>query len=69
MEIARRSVLVAQIPRLVLSSDLVGLDLPVAVPGIAVSAMWHPRVDVDPIQKWFRKIVFETVHAARISAS
>ncbi|QEW20004.1 hypothetical protein LA6_002197 [Marinibacterium anthonyi] len=69
MEIARRTVLVAQIPRLVLGSDLVGLDLPVAVPGIAVSAMWHPRVDADPIQKWFRKIVFETVHAARISAS
>lgn len=68
MEIARHTELVAQIPRLALSPDLVGLDLPVAVPGIAVSAMWHPRVDADPAQKWFREIVFETVHADRVSA-
>ncbi|PRX10911.1 UNVERIFIED_ORG: LysR family transcriptional regulator [Martelella mediterranea] len=62
MEIARRSDLVAQIPRSVLSPDLVGIDLPVPVPGISVSAMWHPRFDVDPEQKWFRATVFETVH-------
>ncbi|MDQ0324583.1 DNA-binding transcriptional LysR family regulator [Rhodopseudomonas julia] len=61
MEIARRSDVIAQIPRSVLSPDLVGTDLPVSVPGISVSAMWHPRFDVDPEQKWFREMVFETV--------
>ena len=69
MEIARRSDLVAQIPRLALSDDLVGLDLPVSVPGITISAMWHPRVDADPAQKWFRESVFETVQAARLTAA
>ncbi len=63
MEIARRSDLVAQIPRSALSPDLVGIDLPVAVPGISVSAMWHPRLDADPEQRWFRETVFETVRA------
>lgn len=63
MEIARRSDLVAQIPRSALRPDLVGIDLPVHAPGISVSAMWHPRLDADPEQKWFRETVFETVRA------
>lgn len=63
MEIARRSDLVAQIPRSALSADLVAIDLPVHVPGISVSAMWHPRLDADPEQRWFRETVFETVRA------
>lgn len=63
VEIARRSDLVAQIPRSALSPDLVGIDLPVPAPGISVSAMWHPRLDADPEQKWFRDTVFETVRA------
>lgn len=63
MEIARQSDLVAQIPRSALRADLVGLELPFSVPDIVVSAMWHPRFDVDPEQRWFRDIVFETVRA------
>lgn len=51
MEIARRSNLVAQIPRSALGPDLVGIDLPVAAPGISISAMWHPRLDADPEQR------------------
>jgi DNA-binding transcriptional LysR family regulator len=61
LEVARRSDLVAQVPRSVLSGDLIEIALPVEVPGITVSAMWHPRLDADPEQRWFRKIVFSTV--------
>jgi len=67
MAVARRSDLVAQIPRSVLSDDLVGIALPVDVPGITVSALWHPRLDADPEQRWFREIVFSTVRTAEAS--
>ncbi|TQS70938.1 LysR family transcriptional regulator [Rhodobacteraceae bacterium] len=61
MEVASRSDLVAQVPRSVLRRDLVGLSLPVSVPGIAVSAMWHPRFEADPEQRWFRETVITTI--------
>jgi DNA-binding transcriptional LysR family regulator len=61
MEVASRSDLVAQVPRSVLRRNLVGLPLPVPVPGIAVSAMWHPRFETDPEQRWFRKVVITTI--------
>ena len=64
MEVARKSDLVAQIPRSVLSNDLVEVTLPVKVPSITVSALWHPRLDADPQQRWFREMVFSTVRAA-----
>jgi len=67
MKIARQSDLIAQIPRSALQADLVGIDLPVPVPGISVSAMWHPRLDADPGQRWFRETVFDTVRAVRIA--
>lgn len=68
MEIARRSDLVAQIPRSALSADLVAIDLPVQVSGISISALWHPRRDADPEQKWFRETVFKTVRAVKAGA-
>lgn len=61
MEVASRSDLVAQVPRSVLRRDLVGLALPVPVPGIAVSAIWHPRFETDPEQRWFRETVIATI--------
>ena len=64
MEVARRSDLVAQIPHSVLSDDLVEIPLPVKVPDIKVSALWHPRLDADPEQRWFREVVFSTVRSS-----
>ena len=63
MDVARHSDLVAQIPASVLSDDLVAVPLPVHVPGITISAMWHPRLDADPQQRWFRALVFSTVQS------
>ncbi len=34
-----------------------GFALPVATPEIVVSAMWHPRMDADPVHRWLRNMV------------
>ena len=62
MRIASQSDLVALIPRLCLgdpffAQGLAGFELPVATPEIAVSAMWHPRMEADPAHQWLRNIV------------
>lgn len=40
------------------------LPLPVAMPPLRLSMLWHERMDADPAHAWFRKVVSET--AARI---
>ena len=62
MRIASQSDLVALIPRSCLgdpffAQGLVGFELPVATPEIAVSAMWHPRMEADPAHQWLRNTV------------
>lgn len=67
MRIARQSDLIALVPRSCLggapsgadplAQGLAGFDLPVRTPQIAISAMWHPRVDADPAHRWLRNTV------------
>jgi DNA-binding transcriptional LysR family regulator len=73
MRIARNTDLVALVPRSGLASPtsadptglgLVGFDLPVRTPPIAISAMWHPRMDADPAHRWLRDTVVAVCHAA-----
>jgi DNA-binding transcriptional LysR family regulator len=73
MRIARDTDLVALVPRSGLASPtsadptglgLVGFDLPVRTPPIAISAMWHPRMDADPAHRWLRDTVVTVCHAA-----
>ena len=73
MRIARNTDLVALVPRSALASPtgtdptvrgLVGFDLPVGTPAIAISAMWHPRMDADPAHRWLRDTVVAVCHAA-----
>lgn len=66
MEIARRSDLVAQVPRSLLPEDLVGFAMPVEVPDIIVSALWHPRLHADPGHRWFRDLVIATVRGQNV---
>lgn len=60
LRIARKSDLVALVPGSCFRSDDPGLagisafPLPVTTPEIAVSAMWHPRVNADPVHRWLR---------------
>ena len=73
MRIARNTDLVALLPRSGLSSPtsaeptgqgVVGFELPVRTPPIAISAMWHPRMDADPAHRWLRDTVVAVCHAA-----
>ena len=64
MRIARETDLVALAPRSGLAgaadpaaTGLVGFDLPVRTPAIAISMMWHPRMDADPAHRWLRDTV------------
>jgi DNA-binding transcriptional LysR family regulator len=43
--------------------DLVMLDPPVALPTIAVAAMWHERMDGDAGHRWLRGVVVKTLKA------
>lgn len=65
VRIAREADVIAQVPRSLVRPTLPGaaalaeglavFDLPVAVPEIVVSAMWHPRLDADPAHRWLRE--------------
>jgi len=63
--IARGSDLVGLVTRSYLGADasrdiaqgIEGFALPVRTPEIAVSLMWHPRMDVDPANRWLRGVV------------
>jgi DNA-binding transcriptional LysR family regulator len=61
LNIARQSDLVALVPhscirdREIMAQGLHGFDLPVATPELAISAMWHPRLDADPAHRWLRQ--------------
>jgi DNA-binding transcriptional LysR family regulator len=39
--------------------------LPVATPEIAVSLLWHPRLDADPAHRWLRDCVRDACAAPR----
>jgi DNA-binding transcriptional LysR family regulator len=74
MRITRQSDLVALVPRSCLGSalasadplteDLAKFELPVRTPEIMISAMWHPRVDVDPARRWLRNPLIGVCRAA-----
>ncbi|HYR27523.1 MAG TPA: LysR family transcriptional regulator, partial [Thermoanaerobaculia bacterium] len=60
--IARGTDLVATVPERHTESLRVGMHsfaLPVAVPEITVSMLWHPRMEADPAHRWLRGIVLE----------
>ena len=42
-----------------LRSGLFTFALPVMVPEITVSLMWHPRMDADPAHRWLRGCIFD----------
>lgn len=67
LRIAGQSNLVALVPRTCLGNEaletspvnkpLVCFDLPVRTPTIVISAMWHPRMDIDLAHRWLREMV------------
>lgn len=69
LRVAGETDLVALVPRSLLGHDAAGGDheaaslqafeLPLPTPTFTISAMWHPRMDADPAQRWLRQVVVE----------
>jgi hypothetical protein len=69
MGIAASSDLIALVPRASLGNTLIKdraaamgvqqFETPVGTPEILISALWHPRVDADPAQRWFASAAME----------
>ena len=60
MALAKGSDLIAAVPERhsgVLREGMFSFTLPVAVPPITVSLLWHPRLDADPAHRWLRRCV------------
>jgi DNA-binding transcriptional LysR family regulator len=60
LSLARRTELVATVPdrhTTALREGLRTLKLPLAIPEITVSLLWHPRLDADPAHRWLRECV------------
>lgn len=60
LTLARGSDLIATVPHNLTRSMRTGLcsfGLPFALPEIAISLLWHPRMDADPAHRWLRGCV------------
>ena len=75
LQMARVTDLVAVVPRSSLhglaaaqggaASGLESFTLPVPLPQIVVSALWHPRMEVDPAHRWLRSRVISACQTSR----
>ncbi len=60
LALVRAADLIAAVPArhsAALRGGLCTFELPVAVPEITVSLLWHPRLDADPAHRWLRGCV------------
>lgn len=67
LALARASDLVASVPERHTGNLRAGLfcfPLPITVPQITVSLIWHPRLDADPAHRWLRSCVREVCMGA-----
>src|ERR1051326_304810 len=62
LALARGSDLIASVPERhtgKLRAGMHSFPLPVSIPKITVSLLWHPRMDADPAHRWLRRCVRE----------
>jgi DNA-binding transcriptional LysR family regulator len=60
LALARASDLIASVPERHtgnLRQEMHSFPLPVAMPEITISLLWHPRLDADPAHRWLRGCV------------
>ena len=60
LALARSSNMIATVPERhtgILREEMHTFSLPVPVPEMTVSLLWHPRLDADPGHRWLRQIV------------
>jgi DNA-binding transcriptional LysR family regulator len=68
LALARSSDLVASVPERhagVLRDGMHTFPLPVPVPEVVVSLLWHPRLDADPAHRWLRGCVHHVCRTQR----
>jgi DNA-binding transcriptional LysR family regulator len=68
LALARTSDLIASVPErhtTTLRSGMHSFPLPVALPEVTVSLLWHPRLDADPAHRWLRACVRDACEAQR----
>ncbi|PWC53493.1 LysR family transcriptional regulator [Azospirillum sp. TSO22-1] len=66
LALVRATDLIAAVPERhtqALRAGLHSFPLPVAVPPVTVSMLWHPRLDADPAHRWLRGCVREVCGA------
>ena len=68
LALARASDLIASVPERhtgILREGMLSFPIPVAMPEITVSLLWHPRLDADPAHRWLRGHVKDACAAPR----
>jgi DNA-binding transcriptional LysR family regulator len=66
LALARASDLIATVPErhtATLRAGMVAFPLPVATPAMAISMLWHPRMDGDAAHRWLRGVVLDVCAA------
>jgi len=64
--LARASDLIATVPERhtrTLRAGMHSFPLPVSMPEITISMLWHPRLDADPAHRWLRGCVRDACRA------
>ena len=72
LALARDSDLIASVPERhtgKLRAGMLSFPLPVAMPEITVSLLWHPRLDADPAHRWLRGCVRDACGLKRPAAA
>jgi DNA-binding transcriptional LysR family regulator len=67
LALARATDLIASVPERhtgSLRAGMHGFPLPVPLPEITISLLWHPRLDADPAHRWLRTCVREVCAGA-----
>jgi DNA-binding transcriptional LysR family regulator len=68
LTLARVSDLIASVPERqtgTLRAGMHSFPLPLPVPEVAISLLWHPRLDADPAHRWLRGLVLDVCAARR----
>jgi DNA-binding transcriptional LysR family regulator len=68
LALARASDLIASVPERhtgKLRAGMHNFPLPVAMPEITISLLWHPRLDADPAHRWLRSCVRDVCAAPK----
>jgi DNA-binding transcriptional LysR family regulator len=69
LALARASDLIASVPERHTQALRLGMHsfaLPVSLPEITISLLWHPRLDADPAHRWLRQCVREVCAEQRL---